>query len=80
MFCFADAYDYQELYFILKDSLRQEEFNGIIDEINAEYNFEAKKDLLLEVEENKRLKDQRTFWMFLLGGGVIKHFRFRKHN
>lgn len=57
------AYDYQELSYSLKDTLRQKEFKGIIDEINAEYNFNVKKNLLLKEEENKRLKDQRIFWV-----------------
>lgn len=65
------AYDYQELSYILKDSLRDKEFRGMIADITEKYNFDAKKDLLLEVEENKRLKDQRTFWMFAIGGFVI---------
>jgi signal transduction histidine kinase len=65
------AYDFQELSYEIEDDLRTKEFRGIIDEINAEYNFDAKKDLLLEVEENKRLKDQRTFWMIAIGGFVI---------
>ena len=65
------AYDYQELSYNLKDTLREKEFKGIIDEINAKYNFDVKKDLLLKVEENKRLKDQRTFWMIGIGAFII---------
>ena len=65
------AYNYQELSYIIKDSLRDNEFRGMIADISEKYNFEAKKDLLLEVEENKRLKAQRTFWMFAVGGVLI---------
>jgi len=65
------AYNYQELSYIIKDSLRDNEFRGMIADITEKYNFDAKKDLLLEVEENKRLKAQRTFWMFAIGCVVI---------
>jgi len=64
------AYDYQELSYKIKDSLRDTEFRGMIAEITAEYNFDVKKNLILKEEENKRLKDQQTFW--ILGGtGVL---------
>ena len=43
----------------------------MIAEINAEYNFNSAKKLLLKEEENKRLKDQRTFWVLGIGGFII---------
>ena len=57
------AYDFQEKYILFQDAIREKEFNGIIEEINKQYDFDSKKELLLKEEENKRLKDQRTFWV-----------------
>lgn len=65
------AYDYQELSYILKDSLRDKEFRGMIAEITEKYNFDVKKNLLLKEEENKRLKDQRAFWVIGITGFII---------
>ena len=65
------AYDYQELSYLIKDSLRDNEFRAMIAEITEKYNFDSKKKLLLKEQENKRLKDQRTFWIFGIGSFVI---------
>ncbi len=65
------AYDFQEMSYNIEDDLREKEFRGIIDEINAEYNFDVKKNLLLKEEENKRLKDQRTFWILGIGSLIV---------
>ncbi len=65
------AYDYQELSYIIKDSLRDKEFRGMIAEITEKYNFDVKKNLLLKEEENKRLKDQRIFWIVGIGGLIV---------
>ncbi|WP_439130419.1 tetratricopeptide repeat-containing sensor histidine kinase [Polaribacter sp.] len=56
------AYDYQEISYDIKDELRDSEYRSAIKKINAEYDFDSKKEILLEREENKRLKQQRTFW------------------
>ena len=63
------AYDYQELSYNIKDSIREKQFRGIIAEINEKYNFDVKKNLLLKEEENKRLKAQRPYW--IIGGLLI---------
>ena len=55
------AYDYQELSYILKDSLREKEVRALIAEITEKWDFDVKKQLLLKEEENKRLKAQKTF-------------------
>jgi len=57
------AYDFQEKYILLQDTIRDKEFRGIIDEVTEKYDFDSKKELLLKEEENKRLKDQQTFWI-----------------
>tara|TARA_R110002126_G_scaffold291063_2_gene450215 strand:+ start:19787 stop:21520 length:1734 start_codon:yes stop_codon:yes gene_type:complete len=58
-----EAYDYQEMSYEIKDELRDNEFRSVVKKINAENDVDvAKKDVRLE-EENKRLKDQRTFWV-----------------
>ena len=66
-----EAYTYQELSYILKDSLRDKEFRGMIAEITEKYNFESKKKLLLKVEENKRLQAEKTFWIYGIGSFII---------
>ncbi len=65
------AYDYQELSYLIKDSLRDSEFRGMITEITEKYNFDNKKELFQKQEENKRLKDQRVFWMIGIGGFIV---------
>lgn len=55
------AYDNLEQSYAIKDSLRDKEIRAMIEDITDEFNFEAKKELLLRDEENKRLKAQRTF-------------------
>lgn len=66
-----EAYVYQELSYDIKDSLRDHEFRGMIAEITEKYNFDAKKTILLKEQENKRLIDQRTFWVFGIGSFII---------
>jgi len=65
------AYFYQELSYNIKDSLREKEVRGFIEELDAKYNFNVKKDLLLKEEENKRLKDQRIFWVIAVISIII---------
>ncbi|WP_254712510.1 tetratricopeptide repeat-containing sensor histidine kinase [Polaribacter pectinis] len=65
------AYFYQELSYNIKDSLREQEVRGIIEELDAQYDFKSAKKLLLKEEENKRLKAQRTFWVIGIGGFII---------
>ena len=65
------AYDYQELSYEIKDSLRDKEVRGMIEKLDAKYNFNSAKKLLLKEEENKRLKDQRTFWIYGIGSFIV---------
>ncbi len=57
------AYDFQEISYEIEGDIRETEFNGIIEEAASKYNFDVKKQILLQEEENKRLKDQRIFWI-----------------
>ncbi len=57
------AYDFQEISYEIEGDIRETEFNGIIEEAASKYNFDVKKQILLQGEENKRLKDQRIFWI-----------------
>jgi signal transduction histidine kinase len=66
-----EAYTYQELSYNIKDSLRDKELRKMIADVSERHNFDVKKNLLLKEEENKRLKDQRTFWLFGIGGFLI---------
>ncbi|MDN3619681.1 ATP-binding protein [Polaribacter undariae] len=65
------AYEFQERSYGIKDGLREAEFRAIVKKINAEYDVDAVKKLVLKEEENKRLKNQRTFWSFGIGGLII---------
>ena len=55
------AYDFQEISYEIEGNIRETEFNGILEEAASKYNFNAKKQILLNEQENKRLKDQRIF-------------------
>ena len=65
------AYEFQERSYGIKDGLREAEFRAIVKKINAEYDVDAVKKLVLKEEENKRLKNQRTFWSLGIGGLII---------
>ena len=54
------AYDYQELSYEIEDGIRDQEITRIVEEATAKYNVDNVK----REEENKRLKDQKTFWIF----------------
>lgn len=66
-----EAYSFQELSYKIKDSLRDNEFRGMISEITEKYNFDVKKNLLLKEAENQQLKNQRTFWLFGIGSFIV---------
>ena len=57
------AYDFQEISYEIEGNIRETEFNGIIEEAASKYNFDVKKQFILQEAENKRLKDQRIFWI-----------------
>ncbi len=61
------AYDYQELSYEIKDGIKDKEIRRMIEEVTAKYNVAGIK----RVEENKRLKDQRTFWIFGIGSFIV---------
>ena len=65
------AYEFQEISYGIKDELRDTEIRGIVKTIKAEYDVDTVKKLVLKEEENKRLKNQRTFWMLGIGGLII---------
>ena len=65
------AYDYQELSYLIKDSIRDKQFRGIIAEINQKYNLEVQEKLLKEEAENRVLKEQRSFWVATITGVLI---------
>ena len=65
------AYEIQTISYDLKDSLREKEYRGMIEKIAYKYDYDKGKELGRKVEENKRLKDQRTFWMFAIGAFII---------
>ena len=65
------AYEVQTISYNLKDSLRDKEIRGMIEEIAYKYDFDKGKELGRKEEENKSLKNQRTFWAIGIGGFII---------
>jgi signal transduction histidine kinase len=65
------AYDYQEISYKIKDSIREKEYRNMIAEFGFKFDFEAKKELFQEQEEVKRLRDQRIFWSIGIIGLLI---------
>ena len=65
------AYEFQEISYGIKDELRDTEIRGIVKTINAKYDVDTAKKLVLKEEENKRLKNQRTFGSLGIGGLII---------
>lgn len=57
------AYEFQEISFDIKDGLRDSEFREIVKKINAKYDVDVAKRIVRQQEENKRLKNQRNFWI-----------------
>tara|TARA_B100000787_G_scaffold170052_1_gene163678 strand:- start:30118 stop:31926 length:1809 start_codon:yes stop_codon:yes gene_type:complete len=57
------AYNYQELSYEIKDSIRDKEIRKIIAEINGKYNLDVGKALGRQEEENKRIQAERTTWL-----------------
>ncbi|QVY65090.1 tetratricopeptide repeat-containing sensor histidine kinase [Polaribacter sp. Q13] len=65
------AYEFQEMSYDIKDGLRDTEFRGIVKKINAEYDVDTVKKLVLKEAENKRLKNQRIFLAIVISAFVI---------
>ena len=55
-----EAYDYQEISYNMRDTLRNKEFRSAIEQITAENNvYDVKRE-----EKDKRLRQRNTFWIF----------------
>ncbi|ARV07600.1 histidine kinase [Polaribacter sp. SA4-10] len=62
-----NAYDIQELSYEIEDGIRDMEVRTMIETVAAEYDVkEVKKE-----EENKRVEDQRTFWVYGVGSFIV---------
>lgn len=61
------AYDYQEVSYSMRDTLRNTEFRNAIEQITAENNvYDVKRE-----EKDKRLKQRNTFWIFTVISVII---------
>jgi two-component system NarL family sensor kinase len=61
------AYDYQEISFNMRDTLRNKEFRSAIEQITAENNvYDVKRE-----EKDKRLRQRNTFWIFTVISVII---------
>lgn len=61
------TYDFQELSYEIEDGIRDKEIRRIIETVTAQNNVKNVK----REEENKRLKDQRTFWIIGVGTLIV---------
>lgn len=52
------AYDFQEEYYIIEDTIRQKEFSGIIEDITHKYNLNVQLKLIQKEQENKLLVEK----------------------
>ncbi|MFY9242881.1 MAG: tetratricopeptide repeat protein [Polaribacter sp.] len=83
-----EAYTYQELSYDIKDTLRDKEIRGIIEELDMKYNFDSKKELLEKEQEVELLKEKDkaknlTFFGLLIFISllvVIGYFDIRRKN
>jgi two-component system NarL family sensor kinase len=61
------AYDYQEISYNMRDTLRNKEFRSAIEQITAENNvYDVKRE-----EKDKRLRQRNTFWIFTVISVII---------
>jgi two-component system NarL family sensor kinase len=61
------AYDYQEISFNMRDTIRDKEFRKAIEQITAENNvYDVKRE-----EKDKRLTQRNTFWIFTIISTII---------
>jgi signal transduction histidine kinase len=82
------AFDYQEQSYLIKDSLRDQEVRGIIEELGFKYDFDSKKDSFEQQKEMQLLKEKdkvRTtvvigVLLLILLLSVIGYYNFRQKN
>lgn len=61
------AYDYQEISYDIRDTIRNKEYRRAIEEITVKNNvYDVKKE-----ERDKRLKQRTTFWIFTVISMII---------
>lgn len=83
-----EAYDIQETYYNLQDTIREKEFRGIIDEVKHKYDFESKKKRFDIEQEVLILKERGKMSTLILLGVfllialivVIGYYSFRQKN
>lgn len=62
-----EAYDFQELSYDIEDNIRDKEYKRMIATIAAENDVQV----IRKEEENKRLRQKNTFWIFIIVGIII---------
>jgi two-component system NarL family sensor kinase len=83
-----EAFDVQEIYYNLQDTIREKEFRGIVEQITHEYDFEATKKRLEKEQELLILKERGKMSTLTLLGVfllitlvvVIGYYSFRQKN
>jgi two-component system NarL family sensor kinase len=82
------AFDYQEQSYLIKDSLRDQEVRGIIEELGFKYDFDSKKDSFEQQKEMQLLKEKDKVRTTVVIGVlllivllfVIGYYNFRQKN
>lgn len=82
------AYDFQEKSYDIKDSIRDVEVLGMIEELDAKYNVDVAKRIVRQEEELKLLKEKDKTWsvtvlsisIIIILIGTIAYFKFRQKN
>ncbi|AUC86262.1 histidine kinase [Polaribacter sp. ALD11] len=62
-----EAYDNLELSYEIEDGIRDKEVRRMVEEVTAKFDVEGVK----KEEENKRLRQNATFWIFIIAGAII---------
>ena len=83
-----EAFDIQEMYYNLQDTIREKEFRGIIEQLTQQYDFESKKKLLEKEQEVLILQERDKMSSLILLGVfllitlivVIGYYSFRQKN
>jgi len=85
------AYDYQEKSYIIKDSLRNAEFEHIVQQVYEKYQFDIAKKQANKAESNvklKELEEKRTTIFFIIlivllvviSGVILYNYKLRQNN
>lgn len=83
---YKEAIDYQDSYYIYKDSIQNDEIRETTSQLEIKYQSEKKQAQITQLENEKQIQDlnlrQRNYWIFallgaLIGVGLIGYLTYR---